>query len=175
MQGIVVDAEQELARAQGEETLMRVELAAHAERLTQLEAALEKKDQEISVLKLTTRRLEEELNQLKVLVEEGFDAAEQKTEEVKKALEDRFMQQLTDSPDTDNMLFLRLTLDECLTSAVFETIETFIYTCLNAKTIPALCVKQPCCADGERSRTSLAASQPDPARVERRNQSRTPA
>ena len=64
-------------------------MARPAEKIAQLEAALEKKDQEISVLKLTTRRLEEELNQLKVLVEEGFDAADQKTEEVKKALEDR--------------------------------------------------------------------------------------
>ena len=64
-------------------------MARPAEKIAQLEAALEKKDQEIGVLKLTSRRLEEELNSLKALVEEGFDAADQKTEEVKKALEDR--------------------------------------------------------------------------------------
>lgn len=44
-------------------------MARPAEKIAQLEAALEKKDQEISVLKLTSRRLEEELNQLKALVE----------------------------------------------------------------------------------------------------------
>jgi len=65
------------------------EMARPAEKIAQLEAALEKKDQEVSVLKLTSRRLEEEINSLKALVEEGFDAADQKTEEVKKALEDR--------------------------------------------------------------------------------------
>ena len=56
-------------------------MARPAEKIAQLEAALEKKDQEIGVLKLTSRRLEEELNSLKALVEEGFDAAYQKTEE----------------------------------------------------------------------------------------------
>lgn len=60
-----------------------------AEKIAQLEAALEKKDQDINVLKLTCRRLEEELQQLRTLVEEGFDAGDQKLEETKKAIEDR--------------------------------------------------------------------------------------
>ena len=45
-------------------------MARPAEKIAQLEAALEKKDQEIGVLKLTSRRLEEELNSF------GKEAAE---------------------------------------------------------------------------------------------------
>ena len=45
---------------------------------------------------------------------------------------------LNESTATDNMLFLHLVLDECLTSAVFETIETVICQCLAAKTVANL-------------------------------------
>jgi hypothetical protein len=43
-------------------------MARPAEKMAQLEAALEKKDQEVKVLQLTCRRLEEEIQQLRLRV-----------------------------------------------------------------------------------------------------------
>lgn len=51
-----------------------------AEKIALLEASLEKKENDIKVLQLATRRLEEELSTLREVVEEGFNAADQKTE-----------------------------------------------------------------------------------------------
>ena len=60
-----------------------------AEKIAQLEALLDKKEQDISLLKLTCRRLEEELIQLRAAVTDGFEETEKKMEATKLALEER--------------------------------------------------------------------------------------
>ena len=47
-----------------------------AEKIAQLEAALEKKDGEVKLIQLTCRRLEEEIQQLRARVRIFFDAVD---------------------------------------------------------------------------------------------------
>jgi len=61
-----------------------------AEKIALLEASLEKKENDIKVLQLATRRLEEELSTLREIVEEGFNAADQKTEELRQEVDASF-------------------------------------------------------------------------------------
>lgn len=56
-----------------------------------------------------------------------------------KTFEDEVLRLICDAEQTANALFLRMTIDELLTTAVFETVATITKTCLACKDARKLC------------------------------------
>ena len=58
---------------------------------------------------------------------------------VHKTFEDDVLKMICNAEQTSNILFLRMLLDELLTTAVFETVKTITKTCLTCKSPRELC------------------------------------